>query len=238
MKRTISITLAILLPLAAFAAKVDVKRARTLAENFFRQGGVSSISLKMAPTGGDYYIFNNASGGFVIISAEDSTVPVLAYSFQDNIDTEDTSPALRTRLDLYSKNIRQAAQKRLQPSKEVRLDWDNLSNQTKASVHFSPVVELETARWDQYAPYNKLCPMVDGGRSVTGCGPTATAIVMRYYKWPERGSGHTPDYDYVSDKGTQIHITGIDLGHNTTGTTCLLPRENSRRTPSGRPWPP
>jgi hypothetical protein len=36
---------------------------------------------------------------------------------------------------------------------------------------------------------------MDGnGRSVTGCGPTAIAIAMRYREWPVAGTGNIPDY--------------------------------------------
>ena len=47
------------------------------------------------------------------------------------------------------------------------------------------VVYLETAKWDQTSPYNNLCRTYDGRRALTGCVPTAYAILMQYHKWPE-----------------------------------------------------
>lgn len=46
------------------------------------------------------------------------------------------------------------------------------------------VVYLETAEWDQTSPYNKLCQTSDGRTALTGCVPTAYAILMQYHKWP------------------------------------------------------
>ena len=46
------------------------------------------------------------------------------------------------------------------------------------------VVYLETATWGQDSPYNKFCFISNGSQAVTGCVPTAYAILMHYHKWP------------------------------------------------------
>ena len=46
------------------------------------------------------------------------------------------------------------------------------------------VVYLETATWGQDSPYNKFCFTSNGSQAVTGCVPTAYAILMHYHKWP------------------------------------------------------
>ena len=46
------------------------------------------------------------------------------------------------------------------------------------------VVYLETASWGQDSPYNKLCFTSNGSQAITGCVPTAYAILMHYHKWP------------------------------------------------------
>lgn len=75
---------------------------------------------------------------------------------------------------------------------------------------------LIQTQWNQEAPYNSMCPEVDGVHCLTSCGATAMAQICYYYRWPEHGSGtgswhikgqvgddqwHTPDlsgdyYDY------------------------------------------
>lgn len=46
------------------------------------------------------------------------------------------------------------------------------------------VVYLKTANWDQTSPFNKLCFTSNGKQALTGCVPTAYAILMQYHKWP------------------------------------------------------
>lgn len=55
---------------------------------------------------------------------------------------------------------------------------------------------LLTTAWHQRFPYDKYCPMGDGGRTAVGCVITATAQIMRYHRWPLRGNG---GHSYVWD---------------------------------------
>lgn len=48
---------------------------------------------------------------------------------------------------------------------------------------------LDKINFNQSYPYNKLCPVINGGRAVTGCVATAMAQVMRYYQFPAKGTG-------------------------------------------------
>ncbi len=43
--------------------------------------------------------------------------------------------------------------------------------------------------YDQGTPYNDLCPIINGNRAITGCVATATAQIMRYWKYPQVGKG-------------------------------------------------
>ena len=61
---------------------------------------------------------------------------------------------------------------------------------------------IETALWDQTAPYNLLCPTINGTQAPTGCVATALAIVMKYNRWPDQGSGMTFQYTTKQYKQT------------------------------------
>lgn len=67
------------------------------------------------------------------------------------------------------------------------------------------VVYLETAKWGQDSPYNKLCFTSNGSQAITGCVPTAYAILMNYHKWPAKANEKR-----VYHSGTGESIT---LGH-------------------------
>ena len=60
---------------------------------------------------------------------------------------------------------------------------------------------LLTTTWNQWGPYNNLCPQ----GCPSGCVPTAVAQIMNYWKWPKQSigvldngedfSGHVYDWD-------------------------------------------
>lgn len=59
---------------------------------------------------------------------------------------------------------------------------------TAAADEVAPV--LGDIAFDQGTPYNNLCPVLNGGRAVTGCVATAMAEVMARYKYPACGTGN------------------------------------------------
>ena len=89
---------ALLLPLFAFADRVSVERARAVAERQLKCGATrvaQAVDLKLVCDGfasktrtdaePAFYVFNNQRGrGFVVVSGDDSVMPVLGYSFTDN----------------------------------------------------------------------------------------------------------------------------------------------------------
>lgn len=48
---------------------------------------------------------------------------------------------------------------------------------------------LISTKWDQNTPYNNMCPVIDGTKSETGCGSTALAQILNFYKQPVHGYG-------------------------------------------------
>ncbi|MBO4672944.1 MAG: C10 family peptidase [Bacteroidaceae bacterium] len=88
----------------------------------------------------------------------------------------------------------------------------------RSSRHFvadqalpSRVEPLLTDVWDQYAPYNNLCPVDSTGeRCVVGCVATAMSQVMHYWEWPMQGKG---SYTYVDSLGTKLTLTADFASH-------------------------
>lgn len=69
----------------------------------------------------------------------------------------------------------------------------------------SPLLEKKGIRYGQDAPYNNKCPILNGGRAVTGCVATAMAQVMYYYEYPKVGTG-TVTYTGGSDGAKTINL--------------------------------
>lgn len=61
---------------------------------------------------------------------------------------------------------------------------------------------LGNIEYDQGEPYNDLCPILNGGRAVTGCVATAMAQVMRYWRYPQVGTGTAK---YTSSSGEKTY---------------------------------
>ena len=172
-----------------FAAPVDPEKALEIANDFW----ASKVSLKkgmqfkLVPAEGAlkassrtasskendaYYVFTEAQNdGFVIVSGDDRLNPIVGYS--TNAVSYEMPPALTAWLEEYSEYVND-----IRDGKAVPL----LNNTRETSTHIEPM--LVTA-WDQVAPYNNMCPILDNGkRAYTGCGNTATTQVMRFHKWP------------------------------------------------------
>ncbi len=135
-----------------------------------------------------YYIFNATNnGGFVIVSGDDRTQPILGYADKGMIDAGNMPENMQSWLDGYAGQIE-------------ALGDDGQESGGLQSLRTSPnraaVAPLITARWSQGAPYNLQCPELEGNRSVTGCVATAMAQVMYYHKWPQGATAEIPSYTF------------------------------------------
>ena len=189
-----------------WAEDVTPEEALRQAQDFMQQRVASGSrprkaqgTLQLTPTQqvSGLYIFNVADdGGFVIVSNDDRTVPVLGFSDSGCIDPDNLPENMRAWLQGYADEIAWLA---------IRNDQTTNSpnNRSKApsrvgSHDTTPIAPLVTTTWDQVEPYNNLCPMDGSLRSVTGCIATAMAQVMNYHKWPSGEVAEIPGYDCAS----------------------------------------
>lgn len=151
-----------------------------------------------------FYLFAGENNrGFVIVAAEDQVMPILAYSYEDEAPQSDNLPeSLVDWMQTVCSEIEFVRTHHLENEKASRT-WAS----TRAG---QAVVELHTAQWDQGSPYNDQCPTDGSQRCLAGCVPVATAIVMKYHNWPQKGSGSTEAY---RTKTNQIAVGSRDLNH-------------------------
>lgn len=132
---------------------------------------VSTASL--STLGNDsYYVFNNDAGGFVIIAGDDAVAPVLGYTSTGAFDANNLPEGLKDLLKSYEQQI-------------AALGKNYKANTTSTRAEFTGEKLLNTAKWNQGAPFNKYTP----NNYVTGCVATAGAIVMKYHGYPAKGVG-------------------------------------------------
>ncbi len=211
MKR-IAFVLAILFASTAlFADTVPQNRAESLAKAVFSSTATrgTDVRVEMVWNGQDastrsgeapaFYVFNRVGGGFVVISGEDATLPVLAYSETGSFKADAIHSNVKGWFDMYGREVAYLRARGEKADSETDALWSESS--VKSTIRRAGGKNLNTKSWGQDAPYNLRCPVVDGLQSVTGCVATALCEVMRYHQWPQTVTGTLPSYRYKTDKG-------------------------------------
>lgn len=204
MKRICLLVFLLFVTVLSQARIVPREEAARRASELFRSARPASVgSQQAAPQlvreSKCTYIFENEGGGFAIVSADDVAAPILGYSLEDRFPKDDIPVNLQSLLDWYDRVISYAQSQGWAASSMVQASGSETE------------VKLKTARWGQGSPFNDLSPTVDGQKCPSGCVATAQAIIMKYYNYPERGTGVLPGYDYGSYG--QYHMDGYELGH-------------------------
>ena len=163
------------------AAKLSVSATSlqaTLSPYARSKGYVSVDAAAEQP----YYILHPEQGeGFVIVSGDERMTPVLAYSKEGSFCPDSLPGNLQAWLQLYATEYEQ----RLEAKEEIAKNKSYVVGATEGVEPF-----LHTT-WGQYDPYNRLCPEYKAGsRSATGCGATAMAQCMYYYRYPDCAHGY------------------------------------------------
>lgn len=182
MKRLLHIQFLLVLLLALGYSPLQAKRitqwqAQQQAYSFWgkqmpQKARAKSRTATTASPSDAYYVFNNDAGGFVIIAGDDAVTPVLGYTSTGSFDAENLPDGLKDLLKSYERQI-------------AALGDNYVANQTATRAGFTGENLLNTAKWNQNAPFNKYTPH----NYVTGCVATAGAIVMKHHGYPAKGTG-------------------------------------------------
>lgn len=222
------------LSLSVYAKKVEVKEAKKAAQSFVNhidQLDKTNLSLKLVYTAIElpspflntketatpyYYVFNFPNeNGYIIISADDAVVPVLAYSTQKGFRTDNPSPEFIKWMDKYRREIKEIIDNKYPAGEEIKMQWERLKNglALNAERNTQVVNPLCTTTWDQMQFYHDLCPYDNdyNSRVATGCVATAMAQVMKYHNYPQNGEGyHTYNHSKYGSLSANFGATTYD----------------------------
>lgn len=172
----------------AQAELVSADDAKALAAEFFGAGineklaspdALELIHTRMSAENPLYYVFNARDGkAYIIMSADDCTTPVLAYSLEGSYDASALPPAMQWMMNSLETEIKAA------PDLQKPMTSDVRRKMVRRNATGQPIY-LKTASWSQEAPFNSKIP----GNPLTGCVGTAMSIIMKYHEFPERGTG-------------------------------------------------
>ena len=181
----------------AHADVVSVESAKQLAADFFSASRherlASADALDLVYTSGSathplYYVFNAREGkGFIIISAEDCTTPVLGYSVDNSYNVSSVPAAMKWMMSGLESEIKAA------PSLQRPVDMAGRRRRSRrAGQGTTDRILLNTPAWSQEEPFNSAIP----GRPLVGCVGTAMGMIMKFHEYPERGTGSYNGVNY------------------------------------------
>ena len=210
MKRTILSLLVFFVTTMSWADNITAQEALQQAQSFIKQRedagtrpkrvkGSASTQLTMVKQVSGLYLFNvKDNGGFVIVSNDDSTVPILGFSDSGAIDPDNMPSNMRAWLQGYADEIEWAKKHIIAtPLKAMKASNAGAVKAPRrvGSHSTAAIAPLVTTKWDQDSPYNDLCPEYSSGyKSATGCVATAMAQVMKYHEWPKSATSSIPSY--------------------------------------------
>ena len=157
-----------------------------------------------------FYVFAVQPKGFVIVSADDRSKPILGYSTESNF-TPQLPDGLMTFFENYKAGFSQMYANNDERTAEAVADWTSLEKTglLSASKTDRSVGPLMASIWNQTDLYNNMAPLdpssVYSGHCKSGCVANAMSQIMRYWEWPRHGQGgHGYDASsYYGDYGWQ-----------------------------------
>lgn len=156
------------------------------------------------------YVFDDKAGRRLFLSADDRAEALLGYVEAEAANSDKMPPQLQWWLSEYSRQI-----------EAIRSSRAQLQAIDAVESKRAEIAPMLTTVWAQTAPFNALCPTVDGKETLTGCGATAMAQVMNYFKWPEHGTGmatatSSDGTSYTMDLST-AHFDWANMADNYDG---------------------
>ncbi len=200
--RILSTSLGVLLisVLPLYAQIVSPEEAMAKAQQFLNESASTDASVRRAPRkkpqlnladrrGDALYIFNDeANGGYVVVSGDERMPDILGYSYEGGFDATNVPCNMAAVLEGYTEQVKYVREHNISKAK-AKTTWNG---------HY--IEPLCSTKWNQGKPYNNKCPVIDGGRCVTGCVATAMAQIMAYHQWPQKTTKTIPAYQTRTEK--------------------------------------
>lgn len=203
---------------------VSSTEAQTMAKRFFQSKGKNFSEIAYVFCNGQDTLLYvcNAENGYVVISGDKRTTPVLAFSDQQPYHREDVIAPVTMWLSNYVQQILDVKKNHL-PINSHFSEWEqHLAGQTFPITR--SIEPLTKSQWGQEDFYNFYCPRDHDGpnnRVVTGCVATAMAQLIYYFRFPDTGIG---SYSYLdSTYGVQF----ADYGHTTYNYAAMCDKPTS-----------
>ena len=190
-----------------FASPITSDQARTAATQFVASDPIGSAVLKGRSVQDildldGLWVATLSPSGHVIFSGSDLVEPIVGFSPENFASPDPDSPA--SDMLAGARRTSRAAEESGVGSRNAK--WAKfLAAKTRLPLHAASVDAVDVSQdaviippflqshYNQWQPYNDFCPVYDAsdngyyrGRSPCGCVATATAQVLRHFRWPSR----------------------------------------------------
>ena len=186
------------------AKSITPAQAEAIAKHHFATPAklnAANVNMRLTYSGmnkrgtADFYVFNREGGqGYVIVSGDDMTDPVLAYSDHGSFNLNDAPEALKIMLERYQLSL-DMMRKNPQPTKAPSL---TMNPNGVAPMFLNEYGE--GPHWHQFAPYNEYFPTYNGEHCYAGCVPIAFAHIMKGLRYPSYGNGSNTFHYMLGDQ--------------------------------------
>ena len=209
MKRFLLFLVLLSVSFASYAERVRGSVAKNVAETMLPKAELKDLSPQT--NFNNFYIFSS-DNGFVIVSADDRTSPIIAYSDKNPFAVKDMSVNVYEWLKNVDKGIQSLIDDKVVASETVKAEWKSFAKGEKPSAKYRSAVEpLIKTQWGQSFPFNSMCPMINEEQAVAGCVATAMAQIMKYWEWPHRGVGeHSYAWGHIGELAVNFDETLYD----------------------------
>ena len=196
--------------LALFTQNIDAKsvtvdQAMAIAKQQFAQPtklNASNVKMTLSYTAmslkgqNDFYVFNREGGqGYVIVSGDDMTDPVLAYSDRGSFDMNLAPEPIKIMLSRYQQSL-----DLMRKNPQVIAQAPSLTMNPNGVAPMFLNEYGEGPHWHQFAPYNEYFPVYNGEHCYAGCVPIAFAHIMKGLRYPSYGYGSNTFHYQLGDE--------------------------------------
>ena len=197
--KTILFSLALASSMQAGAVAIDRAEARVVAQALVDIADTTSDDVPWAP----YYIFSRGAGkGFVIVSGDDATAPIVGYTeYGDYVEGQIPQP-LQNMLNAWAEKVNKLQETAPQLPREA-VSAEKVRRRLAVAAYKSSwqdVPVLMATHWNQGYPYNLLAPhrTDNNNQALTGCLATAASQIIYYFRKdnPSALLYDTPTYGY------------------------------------------
>ncbi len=240
MKSTVTVFIAInVLISLTFAGEITSDQSRQVAKNLLKEKlpGVSGLNILRTENIKEegllvfrIHYFDN--GGYVLVSAQNTVRPVLAYSLSSDHTASNPPPAFEAWIGQYARQIHYAVESGAAASEQTNALWMKY-----LAADFNPesmqkgkeVTPMLISTWDQGQFYNLMCPADPAGPAghcYTGCVATAMGQLCNYFRWPDTGVGsytyQHPDYGTISANFGETGYQWNEMTNAVTGPNMAV----------------